>query len=369
MAAYWLNSRGYDVRIVCQGGRGAFEERTVCGGVPVTSLPSGGIAFQTGLAHELLRERIRGGFSTIFYLHGHVVTPAASIALLGVPRQRIIYHTQDFIEPGRHPHWEFFERRFARRAGWVISNEINRARALMSCYGLKRMPSVVPTALPTDWPRPDCKPELRQAILARVGREDDENCRLVVHEGGFAHVRCGPQLLEAFRMLPKDFVLVFTGMDCGSKEWLELRQLAGKLGLEHRVVILERLDFADLMRHTACCDAGVLLYPNDGIGNFYQCPGRLTHYLGCGLPIIASNFPGLELLTLKHNLGAVCDPQSPAAIAGAIQSVAGRTKYDLKNHALRLKQLACGELAYETYAKQIEEIASQSGKLDGQDTK
>jgi hypothetical protein len=365
MAAYWLKTRGYEVRIICQGGRGSFAASSVLGTGPVTSLPNSGVAFQASLTREILRQRARHGGNAVYYLHGHVVTQAAYFALLGVSRQRIIYHTQDFIEPGRYPHWEFFERRFARRAGWVISNEINRARALMSCYGLKQMPTVVPTALPKDWLLPDRDSTLRQAMLARVGREDDENCRLIMHEGGFAQVRCGRQLVEAFTRLPVNFILVFTGLKPASEEFITLQRLTSEHGLASRVVVLERLDFGDLLRHTASCDAGILLYPNDGIGNFYQCPGRLTHYLGCGLPVVASNFPGLELLTLKHDLGKVCDPQSSAAIAEAIRSVAGRTKGELARQAVRLRNLSRGELAYETYAGKIEEIVMQLGHPPG----
>ncbi len=72
-----------------------------------------------------------------------------------------------------------------------------------------------------------------------------------------------------------------------------------------------------------------------------------------------SHFPGLELLTLKHDLGAVCNPQSPVAIAEAIRSVAGKSKAELENQAARLKKLARGELAYETHAVKIEEIVRQ----------
>ena len=356
VAASWLKSHGFDIRIVC-GGQGGSTQYSHWQGIPVTSLSGTGVGvgFQTQLAQKLLRQR-RCGRKTIYYINRHTITPAAYIALAGVPRHQIIYHTQDFIEPGRHPHWEFFEKRFAQRAGWVISNEVNRARALMSLYGLQQMPTVVTTALPKDWPRPERDENLRRSILAKVGRVDDDNCRLIMHEGGFAPVRCGRQLVEAFCRLPDNYLLVFTGMKSGSPASRQLQQLVGSLGLEKRVVILERLTFEDLMRHTACCDAGILLYPNDGIGNFYQCPGRLTHYLGCGLPIIASNFPGLELLTLKYKLGAVCDPQLSEAIADAILSVAGRPRWELAKQALRLKQIAQNEMAYEAQAGRIEDI-------------
>ena len=355
MAADWLVSRGYHVRVVCRHDANATPIRTPFETVSYSPFGGSTANYVRGALAEMLRAR-SAGKQTIFYLHGHNTTPAGCLALLGVDRQRIIYHTQDYIEPGRYPLWEFFEGRMARRAGCVISNEPNRARSLASHYRLRQMPMVVPTALPKDWPRPGRDQTLRSAILAHIGRQDSDECRLVMHEGGYSPVRCSRQLVEAFRSLPEDYVLVFTGMAKGSAARGELDRLVGDLGMDQRIVVFEQLSFEDLMRHTACCDIGILLYPNDGIGNFYQCPGRLTHYLGCGLPIVASNFPGLELLTLKHNLGAVCDSESPIAIVDAIRAVGEKSKGELATDAVRLKQLAKGELAYETHAWQIEEV-------------
>jgi hypothetical protein len=93
------------------------------GQIPATCLTTGTVGFQLALLRELIRTRSIEGEASLFYVQGHVVVPAALFGLIGVARERIIYHTQDYLEPGRHPHWEFFERRFARRAGCVISNE------------------------------------------------------------------------------------------------------------------------------------------------------------------------------------------------------------------------------------------------------
>lgn len=319
----------------------------------------GTLGFIRGCVFESLKVR-RTCKNAVFYVHGHVSTLPAYFALRGLPSARLVYHTQDYIEPGRHAMWEFFEKRFIRRAGNVISNEPNRARFLASHYGLKQLPTVVPTALPRDWPRPERDLQLRQAILARLGRHDSDTCRLIMNEGPFTPIRCSRELVEAFQYLPDDFILVFTGVTTGSASEREARHHVEQYGLQRRVVLLERFDFQELLHHTACCDGGILLYPNDGVGNYYQAPGRLTHYIGCGLPIVASNFPGLELLALKHNLGAVCDPTSPQSIAEAIRKIAGRSMVELAEHGRTLKLLARNELSYEAHAWRIEKILNQA---------
>jgi glycosyltransferase involved in cell wall biosynthesis len=361
MAACWLRARGYDVHLLCAATSAPVDSvlHTPLADIPVQFCRSGP-SFQLDLLRNLLRARRRSSDDTVFYVHGHNATPAAWLALQGVSKQRVIYHTQDYLEPGRHCHWEFFEGRLARRAGWVISNEPNRARFLASHYGLREMPTVVRTALPRDWPRPAREERLRKSILSRIGLANDSSFRLIMHEGGYAKVRCGQQLIEALARLPKGFILVFTGMERRDPRMAELEGLVRNHNLQQRVVVLERMSFEDLLRHTAACDLGILLYPNDGVGNYYQCPGRLTHYIGCGLPMVASNFPGLELLNLQHRLGTVCDPDSPEEIAEAIVQIGGQSPPQLALEARRLRALAEGALSYETQAGKIEEIARQA---------
>ncbi len=358
MPGYWLASRGFPVEILCQGNPGYMVISTPLGNAPVRSLGLGSIRFSFALFCALLKARSHSG--TVFLVHGHVCTPAAWGALVGVNRRRVIYYTQDFLEPGSHPAWECFERRFARRAEWVFSNEVNRARALTSFYGLSRMPLVVPTFLPKSWTVPTRDPSLRQILMRKMGLGPREPCRLIMHEGPFGQLRCGRELVEALALLPKHFGLIFTGMSPAAASTRELHGLAAIHGLMNRILVLDRLSFDELLRHTACCDIGALLYANDGIGNFYQCPGRLTHYLRCGLPVVASSFPGLTASVEQNHLGAVCDSTSPAAISHAIAKVIEREQSELQGRREHIINAALNELSYDKYADQIEAVVAQA---------
>ena len=88
-----------------------------------------------------------------------------------------------------------------------------------------------------------------------------------------------------------------------------------RLGIKDRVVCIGRQTYEDIFQYTSSSDIGIMLYANNDLGNFFQGPGRLTEYLACGLPILASNFTGLQLLTLKHGVGLCADPDSPEDIA------------------------------------------------------
>jgi glycosyltransferase involved in cell wall biosynthesis len=361
MAAIWLTSRGHPLTYVGEGAKETKTCPTPLQPLPVHLIPRGRSRFGRMLWHvkaalALLKMRWRHKGRVIFYLQRHESTVAAFFGLMFFPGRQIVFHTQDYLEPGRHPFWAFFEKRIARKAAFVISNEPNRARFMASHYRLKNFPVVVRTALPQEWPVPERDLQLRQQLLGKIGLQDAGAIRLIMAAGAYSKVRCTRELIQAVGKLDPRYVLVFTGMKPGTATYETTLNECRQAGIADRVVILPFLDYEDLLRHMAACDVGILLYPNDGVGNFYQAPGRLTEYMSAGLPSVASNFPGLELLVRKYQLGQVCDPESPSDIAEAIDRIGSLSQEDLERERLRLRKLAKTEFAYETQAWLIEEV-------------
>ena len=284
------------------------------------------------------------------YVQGAQQVPFALLLLFLARQARIIYHTQDYIGPGQNRFYEVCERVFARYADWVISNEPNRARFMASSYGLKRVPEVIRTALPAWWKVPEREESYRREVLRALRLPDGNQSRLIAAGGPYSDDRMSPQLLESLVELPTSCVTVFTNCPPGSTARRLCEEQISRLGLKGRALFWQAPNYEQLLRFFSVCDLGILLYPNSGIGHFYQCPGRLTEYLRCGLPIVTSQFPGLELLVLKYRIGEVVDPYNPKMIGAAIRRIVevSESKAALRGQSLR--KLAETELAYDMQA-------------------
>ncbi|MDA0323397.1 MAG: glycosyltransferase [Verrucomicrobia bacterium] len=368
MAAYWLAHRGFEIHFILPGPPDRTTVKTPLGTIHGQSIPTSPALFNrlrwqlqaAAAARRWIRSRSE---PFAIYIQGTVAAPAGWALSLCAPRGRMIYQTQDVLDPGRHRLWVFFERRLARRVRSVISNELNRARHLAELYGLAEHPQVVRTSLPRDWPVPGYDDAIRRDIVSRVSPTTDTSMRLVMNLGPYSDSRCSRQLVQALALLPAHIVAVFTGGDDHTVS-RTLTNIAREAGVLDRIVSLDTMSFHDALRHTAACDAGILLYPNDGFGNYYQCPGRLSEYLRCGLPIVTSNFPGLEGVTRQHNLGEACDPTSPPAIAAAIRALVDTPSDESAERRRRLRLVAEQDLAYDANAARLERVVETAMNHD-----
>lgn len=272
----------------------------------------GKIAYYSRYLWQILKSRFKK--VDIFYICEAPMCISALIGLLGVPRKKVVYHFQNFIDPSNHPFQTLLEKRMCRRAGLVITNDTGRARFIQSNYRLREAPLVIRTAMLKEWPGNINSESMRSKLL----NGKDNISMLVLHQGPFSNVRMSIQVLDAISLLPKHYALVVTGNIKNDSYTDYCKSHAKKIGISDRIIYTGYLHFNNLPNVTAACDVGLLIYPNDGIGNYFKAPGRLTQYMACGIPIVSSSFPAIECLILRYDLGATCNPECPESIASAI---------------------------------------------------
>lgn len=262
----------------------------------------------------------RFGCFDVIYINSQSLSARALFALLG-PRfgKRVVYHNPDYYDPFNHPVYYELEKHFCRSVDLYINNEFHRGYITQALYKLQCPVISAPPNLPSWWPVATRNNDRR---IEMCGGSTADHFVLMLH-GSFAEIRMVPELFKALSLLPPRFRLVMTG--AGHRKG-EADALLEQLGIADRVVRLGRLGFNELLGYTVNADAGVLLYQNNDLGNFFTAPGRLTEYLSCGLPVVASNHTGLENLVLRYDLGQTVNSTIPNSIAEGILKLEERIK-------------------------------------------
>jgi glycosyltransferase involved in cell wall biosynthesis len=350
MAAIYLAQRNAQVFFYAWGHEEAAEWINKIPNFEYSQKPKSG--FVSAIKHALACARAYSRIKpSVLYVQGAQQAPFAFMLKPLLRNTLLIYHTQDFLEPGRHRFYALFERLIAKSADFVVVNEPYRGRFLQTLYSLRQAPFVIRTALP------------RSASYWFSKRNDDTsrlpisdtNSVLIFAGGPFADVRMSEQLLAALALLPPHYKVVFTGTLEGNHSYRSCRASIERHKVcENRVILLGQLPFRDLMNVATVCDVGILFYANDGIGNYCQSPGRLTEYLGCGLPIVSSDHPSLRNLIEQYSLGVSVDSENPGSIAAGISSaVQASHKEGRTIVAERLRTIGREVLAYETGADSV----------------
>ncbi|MGQ7848786.1 glycosyltransferase [Granulosicoccus sp. 3-233] len=297
--------------------------------------------------------RLLKGEVDIVYVQGAQQSVLTFWVPLVFKKIEIIYHTQDF-KPDIYWLYNSTEKILARRSDLVICNEINRAKVMQVARNLRRTPEVIRTSLPSKWPAMRRRSSVRSEIMANAvsaGCSVDVDTVLFIAAGGpYFSRRKSDRLMAALLELEEKYVLVFTGMDANSTRRRECIDEAELLGVSERVVVMSRLNYSRLLEVYSACDLGMLLYSDTDLANFYQGPGRLTEYLRSGLPIVSSDFPGLELVVLKYGIGAVADSDSPMEISAAIKKI---LMHDGQYPKERLIDIARYDICYERDAGRV----------------
>jgi glycosyltransferase involved in cell wall biosynthesis len=301
---------GHEVTVVGPRASNSSYRRQIPFPCRVVDMQGGGNAISE-LAMMLRLIAARFGGYDVLYMQGQALAPRAAIAMLG-PKfgKKLIYHTADYFSPIDHPVRFRLERHLCRKADLYMNAEVHRAYITAEMYGCRCSVITFPPNLPRQWPiAPPSEAKRRQMTGG-----DPDAFVLMLH-GSYNPLRMTSQLVQGLAGLSPRFRLVMTG---ASPTRDSVDEALENAGVTNRVLRLPLLPFDEMLSYSVNADAGVLLYKNSDLGNFFQSPGRLTEYLACGLPLLASDHTGLENLVRKFNLGECADATKPQSIAEAI---------------------------------------------------
>ncbi|MBI2763959.1 MAG: glycosyltransferase family 4 protein [Chloroflexi bacterium] len=244
------------------------------------------------------------------------------------------------------------ERRWARRADRVFT--VNDALAGLLQARLGCAPPVV--VMNASDPRPDGSPGPRR-FHERLGL--DPAIPIVLYQGGFSPGRGIGELIEAMSGVPGAH-LVLLGY---GRLVAEFRARVDHSAAASRISLLPAVAPAELLEWVASADVVVIPIQGDTLNHRLATPNKLFEALAAGVPVVASDLPGMAPIVRELDAGVLVDPSAPASIAAGIRTLleAGPEERDARRH--RIQAAAASRYGWQTqFAKLLAEYERLTGR-------
>jgi glycosyltransferase involved in cell wall biosynthesis len=202
------------------------------------------------------------------------------------------------------------ERRWAHATDRVIT--VNEPYARLLADGLRIDPPPIVMNCPEAWTPPVPRPDrIREALGLAPATP------IALYQGQLISDRGIEQAMDAILLVP-DAALVLLGYG----PWAErYRELAGAPPHAGRVHVLPAVPPSSLLEWTASADVMVMPIQPTSPNHRFTTPQKLFESIAAGVPVVASDLPGMAGIVRSIDAGRLCDPTSPASIAEAIQEL------------------------------------------------
>lgn len=198
----------------------------------------------------------------------------------------------------------------ARRATAITTLSDASARALMRWYRFPH-PIVIQNTVDVADETTNTSIDLRAMI--GPGRQ------CVIHSGDMADKRRSlSELIRAISLLSDDVALVFLGR---GESVEKLKQLAKDLNIDHRVFFVPAVPPEEVAAVIRQADVAAVLMRPGSWNTRALPPNKVFEAVAAGLPVVASNLFALRRIIRQYDIGVVCAPTDPHAIAGALKHV------------------------------------------------
>ena len=244
----------------------------------------------------------------------------------------------------------WIERRWARAADRVATVNDPYADVMEGRFGTER-PLVVmncSSIRPSGAGRP-------RRFHEQLGLPDDR--RVILYHGGLSPDRGIEQLVEAIPAIP-GAVLVLMGY--GDLE-VALRRRAADPASEGRIVVLPAVPPAELIEWVASADVVAMPIQPTTLNHRLTTPNKLFEAIAAGVPVVASDLPGMAPIVRSTGCGVVVDPTDPAALAAALRDILDAPP---ERRAALEAGIRVAQAEYH-WERQMDKLLAEYGRLTG----
>lgn len=223
---------------------------------------------------------------------------------------RMYLDRKDFPLPLRWLGWllvSYLEYQATKRADEILETNWSRAQRFLR---RRRTPVQVPNYPP----------------LELMGTPQKERKPWFVYTGLICRPRGFDRLLQALAAIKADFpevrLLVVGDFDPRDniEEWS--KKFIERENLEKNVLFLPKTNsYAEIFDILKPCLAGLILLQPERKNDWTNQPNKLFEFMGCGLAVIASNFPEIARPVKEAEAGWLINPKDNKAIALALATV------------------------------------------------
>lgn len=243
------------------------------------------------------------------------------------------------------------ERRWARTADRVVTVNDALADLLRDRLGCER-PLVVLNASPM---RRSEDPHPRRFHDA-LGLPAETP--VVLYHGGFSPGRGLPELIDAMAEVPNAHLVL---LGYGRLEE-QLRARAARSDFAGRVAVLPAVPPADLLDWVASADVVAIPIQGDTLNHRLATPNKLFEALAAGVPVVASDLPGMAPIVRELDAGVLVDPIAPASIAAGIRALLEPAPNEREATRARIRAAATGRY---DWPAQLDALLAEYTRLTG----
>ncbi len=162
-----------------------------------------------------------------------------------------------------------------------------------------------------------------------IGREQI----IFIYQGGLDSGRGIEVLLETFKMVDKNKVIVFMGY--GPLENTIKEEAKNQKNIYFHQAVTAKV----LLDYTSSADFGIIFYENNCLNHYYCLPNKMFEYLMAGLPVIVSNLYEIRKIVENNSIGVVATENTPTGLKQAIETAQELDKNQLINNIIKLKAI------------------------------